>query len=125
MQIHEVSVGDIVRVKGYGGFATVLHIEQDGYTPPPRSVPKYRATVEWGPNNTRHLSTAKRNVQVKGPHRTSTLIEDYPLGRLEPAHELTEQAKANEHQDTMDAIDHMDVQELEQLLASLQQQASN
>ena len=40
-------VGDIVRVKGYGGFATVLVMEEDGVTP--QGHTKWLCTVRFGP----------------------------------------------------------------------------
>lgn len=102
MKRDEVSVGDIITVAGYGGFAEVLHIEQDGYTPPPRSVPKYRATVRWGPSNTR-AGSAKKTIQVTKQYRTNALIEDYPLGRCELATAQTADKREREVEDMDEA----------------------
>lgn len=80
----ELNPKDIVRVDGYGGFATVLHIEQDGYVPPKPGqlpIPKYLVTIKWGPYND-IVGNAKRTVQLTKQHRSSCLIETYPLGRL-------------------------------------------
>lgn len=80
----ELNRKDIVCVDGYGGFAEVLHIEQDGYVPPKPNqppIPKYLVTVKWGPYND-IAGNAKRTVQVTRKQRVSTLIETFPLGRL-------------------------------------------
>lgn len=101
MKREEAYIGQPVTVEGYGGFAEILHIEEDGIAP--NGGPKYRATIKWGPNNTIY-GTAKRSL----------LIEDYALGRLTPASE----AIANErHQARLEEIN--DLEEAE-LLARLQ-----
>lgn len=46
------TVGDIVTVKGYGGMAEVLMMEEDGVTP--QGHPKYLCTVRFGPNDEMH-----------------------------------------------------------------------
>jgi len=106
----EVAVGDYVTVNGYGGFAKVLSIVEDGVDP--RGNPKYRATVQWGPNNDR-AGTAKKTLQVTKRTRTNALVEDYPLGRCEPAHEVTQARR-------IDAIDEMDEIEMLARLKELQ-----
>ena len=67
MHIDDAHKGQIVTVKGYGGFAKILSIE-------PSPLPNaYIATVGFGPNNT-------TSGRVKYHD-----IEEFPLGRLEPA----------------------------------------
>lgn len=122
MRIDDVSVGDYVRVKGYGGFARVLHLEQDGYTPPPNSVPKYRATIEWGPNNTTANVSSKKKYHIDKRTRTSGLVEDVALGRCEPAYEVMAQKEQEEHEVLRRTIDNSDEQELVELIAKLKQQ---
>jgi hypothetical protein len=39
-------IGDIVEVKGYGGYAKVINMEIDGYTP--QGYPKYLCTLDFG-----------------------------------------------------------------------------
>lgn len=95
----DISNGDIVTVFGYGGFAEVLHIEQDGVGP--HGHPKYLVTIKWGPNNPQ-AGSAKRGIG----------IETYPLGRLRPAVEQTAAKR-------LDDIDDMDEEQLLRRLAQL------
>lgn len=122
----ELNVGDIIRIVGYGGFAEVLHIEQDGYTPPPNSVPKYRVTIKWGPNNSL-AGSAKKKFHIDKNTRSSGLVEDFALGRCRwPNQEdeiLAQNKQQAAHQDSLDAIDHMDEQELINLIAKLKESA--
>lgn len=104
----DLATGDIISVDGYGGFAKVLHIEQDGYTPPRKDhppAPKYIVTVHWGPNN-----------PTVGRAKAGSPVEVFPLGRLRPAHDShVEQAAA----DREAAIDTMDKAALLARLAEL------
>ena len=108
----EIYVGMLVAVEGYGGFAEVLHVEQDGFTPPPRSAPKYRVTVKWGPYN-----------DTCGAAKRGNGIEDFALGKLTPpgydaeqSHEerkldeLKEQARTMTKADLLAAIADLDAQ---------------
>lgn len=112
----EIAKGNLVEVVGYGGFAEVLHIEQDGYAPPRNEdsipVPMYRVTVKWGPNNSQHGTSKQRSG-----------IEDFALGRLRPPGYVEEQAHEDrKHNDNIDAIDNMDVAAILARLAELNAQ---
>jgi hypothetical protein len=43
----DFTIGDIVTVRGYGGMAEVVNMEEDGVTP--QGHPKYLCTVDFGP----------------------------------------------------------------------------
>jgi hypothetical protein len=98
MQRDEVNIGSIVTVKGYGGFATVLAIEELPYCGM-YGQPIYRVTVKWGPYN-----------NITGRVKYSP-VEEFPLGRLEAAVQPSEE----QMQDSIDAMDQA------QLLARLAQ----
>ena len=66
--------GDFVNVDGYGGFAEIQSIYEDGVGP--HGHPKYRAVIKWGPSNT-NIGKAK--------HARTGAIDDFPVGRLSPA----------------------------------------
>lgn len=105
----DIRKGDLVEVVGYGGFAEVLHIEQDGYTPPPRSVPKYRVTIKWGPYN----STA-------GAAKRGNGIDNFALGQLRPpGYDEESQHLNSKHQQQLDQIDDMDEAQMLARLAEL------
>jgi hypothetical protein len=73
MHRDEANIGDLVIAEGYGGFAKILSIDEDGVGP--HGHPKYRATVKFGPNNP--TSGRARNIDVY----------DFALGKLSPASE--------------------------------------
>lgn len=74
------TVGDIVTVRGYGGFAEVLGMEEDGVTP--QGHPKYLCTVRFGPyeENETILNT---NLPF-GPYRKGNRdrVHQFYAGRL-------------------------------------------
>jgi hypothetical protein len=61
-------IGDIVEVKGYGGWAKVLNMEVDGYTP--QGHPKYLCTVRFGLDEGEPQTwyEGKRGKKVKNLH---------------------------------------------------------
>ena len=110
MKRDEVEIGDLVRIKGYGGFAEVLSIEELNVLSP-AGTPMYRATIKWGPNNDQY-GTCKR----------SHLVEEYPLGRCEPAFEATEAKENDEQQQYLDSIGGKSKADLLAALAELESQ---
>lgn len=90
--------GDFVNVDGYGGFAEIQSIYEDGVGP--HGHPKYRAIVKWGPNNP-NIGRTKHCP-----------IEDFALGRLRPA--------IMDEQQAADAVDNkIDNMDQAQMLARL------
>ena len=74
MKHDEAYCGLVVTVDGYGGWATIQNIYEDGVGP--SGAPKFRATVKWGANN-------------RTPGRARyTGVEDFPLGKLHHTHEV-------------------------------------
>lgn len=103
MKRDEVAIGDHVVVSGYGGFAEVLHIEEDGISP--NGLPKYRVTVKWGPNN-----------DTPGTSKRSRLIEDFALGKCDfPNAQETNTAQERR----LERLDDMDEAQLMARLAEL------
>ena len=110
MKRDEVSVGDLVRIRGYGGFAEVLAIHEMPQLSP-AGTPMYRVTIKWGPHND-IAGTAKRGIG----------IEEYPLGRCEPAFEATEAKENDEQQQYLDSVEGKSKAELLAMLAELEAQ---
>ena len=76
----DFTIGDIVTVRGYGGYAEVLSMEEDGITP--QGHPKYLCTVRFGPYDEMH---DKLHVDLPfGPVRKKSRdrVHQFYAGRL-------------------------------------------
>jgi hypothetical protein len=78
----DLRVGDIVTVKGHGGWATVVALCEDGLAF--GRVPKYRATVEWGPSDGPQVGTSKTGRRFP---------QEFPAGACEVVGERDEEGK--------------------------------
>lgn len=108
MKRDEVSVGDLVRIKGYGGFAEVLAIHEMPQLSP-AGTPMYRVTIKWGPHN-----------DIAGSAKRGIGIEEYPLGRCEPAHEATSAKEQDDEEAVLASIPGKSKAELLAMLAELE-----
>jgi hypothetical protein len=73
-------IGDIVTVRGYGGMAEVMAMEEDGITP--HGYPKYLCTVRFGAyeeNETLKKINLPYGPYLKGPRER---VHQFYAGRL-------------------------------------------
>lgn len=84
------NVGDLVTVKGYGGWAEVVSVTQDGWVyhrnrPP---IPKWLCSVHFGPNNPQvgraHTPNGKAGRTLKYPQ---SALHEFYSGKLTPLEE--------------------------------------
>lgn len=102
--------GDFVNVEGYGGFATIQKVYEDGVGP--HGHPKFRAVIQWGPSN----GAVGRSKQAR-----TGAIDDFPVGRLKPAIITDQQADDA----TENKLDNMDEVALLARMAQLKAQLLN
>ena len=106
----QLQPGDLVTVDGYGGFAEIQKVYEDGVGP--HGHLKYRALVVWGPQS----SVPGRSKQAK-----TGAIDDFPVGRLRPAAISDQQADDA----TENRLDDMDEAALLARMAQLKAQLQN
>jgi hypothetical protein len=105
------TIGDIVTVRGYGGAAEVLAIEEDGVNPYGR--PKYLCTVRFGPYE--ENETLKVINLPYGPYRKRNRdrVHQFYAGRLT---NMFPEAAETEYQRELREVEE-EIAELKALLA--------
>jgi hypothetical protein len=107
MKYDDVTIGQPYCVKGYGGWATLLQLDELPYLSP-ANTPMYIATVKWGPNN-----------NIVGRARVNP-VEEFPLGRLEPPTAAIQEAHDEyQHANLLATINTLNEAQLESKIAEL------